>query len=605
MTANLKENIRAIKSVLAAEDILVYAFHTGDGTECAIVYTDGMVDKAILGDLAARPLSKLKASDAPVSARAEEGVEAAKQEQDEEGGKEPPQEENAAKQTSQKSSDAQTQGNRAAGQASQGESDAQSQQSESPTAQTKEPQNGNREEANAAKGKTSDQESAPSAGGTSKNAQSGEKKAGLTLEEVKQAILFPELKEETELANVFQEVLDGNSLLIVDGLETGLIVGAKMLPARAVMEPPTDIAVKGPREGFIEDIKTNMALLRKRLKTPGLKFELTKVGKRSATNIAVCYLDGISDEKVKEEIVRRIEEIDIDCIPDSSYIADFIAPRKHSLFRQIGTTEKPDIFAAKLAEGRVGILVDGSPIALTAPFILAEDFQSSEDYFVSPFMATIFRAIRFAAVLIALLLPAFYVTSQLFKMQLIPLGLTLTIASSIQGLPLSPSLEMFLVLLVLEVLKEASVRMPKYVGMALSIVGALVLGEAAVSAGFVSTPAIIIVAFSGICLYTVPNFVETGSVLRWLFLIVGGSIGPFGIVLLVAFLIYYLISADAFGMPLLAPFSPLVPHDLKDSLVKYNMQSLKERPNLFRSPNKTRLKTTSRAKNADDEKGEN
>ena len=138
MTANLKENIRAIKSVLAAEDILVYAFHTGDGTECAIVYTDGMVDKAILGDLAARPLSKLKASDAPVSARAEEGVEAAKQEQDEEGGKEPPQEENAAKQTSQKSSDAQTQGNRAAGQASQGESDAQSQKSESPTAQTKE-----------------------------------------------------------------------------------------------------------------------------------------------------------------------------------------------------------------------------------------------------------------------------------------------------------------------------------------------------------------------------------------------------------------------------------------------------------------------------------
>lgn len=587
LTANLKENIRAIKSVLAAEDILVYAFHTGDGTECAIVYTDGMVDKAILGDLAARPLSKLKASDAPVSARAEEGVEAAKQEQDEEGVKEPPQEENAAKQTSQKSSD------------------AQSQKSESPTAQTKEPKNGNREEANAAKGKTSDQESAPSAGGTSKNAQSGEKKTGLTLEEVKQAILFPELKEETELANVFQEVLDGNSLLIVDGLETGLIVGAKMLPARAVMEPPTDIAVKGPREGFIEDIKTNMALLRKRLKTPGLQFELTKVGKRSATNIAVCYLDGISDEKVKEEIVRRIEEIDIDCIPDSSYIADFIAPRKHSLFRQIGTTEKPDIFAAKLAEGRVGILVDGSPIALTAPFILAEDFQSSEDYFVSPFMATIFRAIRFAAVLIALLLPAFYVTSQLFKMQLIPLGLTLTIASSIQGLPLSPSLEMFLVLLVLEVLKEASVRMPKYVGMALSIVGALVLGEAAVSAGFVSTPAIIIVAFSGICLYTVPNFVETSSVLRWLFLIVGGSIGPFGIVLLVAFLIYYLISADAFGMPLLAPFSPLVPHDLKDSLVKYNMQSLKERPNLFRSPNKTRLKTTSRAKNADDEKGEN
>jgi len=211
-----------------------------------------------------------------------------------------------------------------------------------------------------------------------------------------------------------------------------------------------------------------MVLLRKRLKTSELKFELQKAGRRSQTNIAVCYLDGIVDKKVAEEVIDRIKEIDIDCIPDSSYVAAFIAPRKHSIFREIGTTEKPDILAAKLAEGRVGILVDGSPIALTAPFILTEDFQSSEDYFVSPFMATIFRAIRFVAVIIALLLPAFYVTAQLFKMQLIPLGLMLNIASSVQGLPLSPSLEMFLVLLVLEVLKEASVRMPKYVGMALS-----------------------------------------------------------------------------------------------------------------------------------------
>lgn len=498
LTKKIKENIQAIKDVLTAEDILVYEFHTGDGTPCAIVYADGMTDKALLGDLAARPLANF-------------------------------------------------------------------------------------------------------------NRQNDEENQKLTLDAIKQTVLFPELKEETKLENIFKEILDGNSLLLADGIETGLIVGAKLLPARTVTEPPTDIAVKGPREGFIEDIKTNMALVRKRLKTPELKFELSKAGRRSQTNIAVCYLEGISDEKVKNEVTERLKEIDIDCIPDSSYVADFLAPRKHSLFRQTGTTEKPDIFAAKIAEGRVGILVEGSPIALTVPYILAEDFQSSEDYFVSPFMATIFRAIRFFAVIIALLLPAFYVTSQLFKMQLIPLGLMLTIASSIQGLPLSPSLEMFLVLLVLEVLKEASVRMPKYVGMALSIVGALVLGEAAVSAGFVSTPAIIIVAFSGICLYTVPNFTETGSILRWLFLIVAGSIGPFGIVLLIAFLIYYVVSSDAFGMPLLAPFSPLVPHDLRDSLVKYNMQSLKRRPSLFRSPNRTRLKPAEKNENADDEneEGEN
>ena len=388
-------------------------------------------------------------------------------------------------------------------------------------------------------------------------------------------------------------------LLLADGIAEGFVVGAKKPPVRAVAEPPTGVAVKGPREGFIEDVKTNMSLVRKRLKSPALRFEMLKAGRRSETNIAVCWLEGIADAEVREEVSRKIGAIDIDYIPDSSYIADFLSPEKHSVFRRVGTTEKPDVFAAKLAEGRVGILVDGSPIALTAPFLFLEDLQSAEDYYVSPFMASVFRAIRFFAALVSLLLPAFYVCSQLFKTQLLPLGLTLTIASGIQGLPLSPSMEMFLLLLVLEVLKEASIRMPRYVGMSLSVVGALVLGEAAVSAGFVSTPAIIIVAFSGICLYTVPDFVEAGSILRWLYLLVAGSLGPFGIVLLSAFLLYYLLSAEAFGTPLLAPFSPLVPHDLKDSVVKYGIQSLTERPRIFRPKNRVRLS----AKNPCGEKG--
>jgi spore germination protein KA len=301
-------------------------------------------------------------------------------------------------------------------------------------------------------------------------------------------------------------------------------------------------------------------------------------------------LEGVVNEDIKARVVENLQRVKIDFTPDSSYISAFLAPRKHSIFHSVGKTEKPDIFAAKLCEGRVGILVDGSPIALTLPFLLAEDLQSSEDYFISPFMATIFRFLRFFALFVALLLPAFYVSAQIFKIQLLPLGLTLTIASSIRELPLSPSLEMFVVLFLLEVLKEASIRMPKYVGMSLSVVGALVLGETAVSAGFLSTPAIIIVAFSGICLYTVPNFVETGSILRWIFLIAAGSIGPFGIVLLIAFLLCYLLSADAFGAPLLAPFSPLVPRDLRDTVVKYDLFSLKTRPKVLDSDNKTRLR---------------
>ena len=402
---------------------------------------------------------------------------------------------------------------------------------------------------------------------------------------------FPELKNVETIHDAVKEILDGNSLLLVDKIPIGFIVGAKLLPVRAIMEPPTDVAVKGPREGFIEDIKTNMALVRKRLKSPDLRLETVRVGRRSDTAVCICYLEGISSESVKEQIKKKLSELDIDSLPDSSYISAFLSPRKHSIFRSVGTTEKPDIFTAKIAEGRVGVLVDGSPIALTLPFLAVEDFQTAEDYFVSPFSATIFRLLRVLSLFVSILLPAFYISAQLFKAQLLPLGLTLTIASGTRELPLSPSMEMFVVLLLLEILKEASIRMPKYVGMSLSVVGALVLGETAVSAGILSTPAIIVVAFSGICLYTVPNFVETGSVLRWLFLLVGGGLGPFGIVLLSTFVLFYMLSADSYGAPYLAPFSPLIRKDIRDSVVKYDMESLSTRPKFLKSKNKTRLKT--------------
>ena len=497
LSNSLQNNLTQLKNILPSEDILTYTFQMQDGTDCAVIYADGVVNKQLLGDLVARPLSKLSFSKKD--------------------------------------------------------------------------------------------------GGVVENKQLSEQEK---LRLIQRETLFPELKTATDYPSACQEILDGNSLLLIDGISQGVIVGAKFPPNRAVVEPPTGIAVKGPREGFIEDIKTNMALVRKRLKTPDLRFETVRVGKRSDTAVSVCYLDGICDKKVKDDALEKIKALQIDFVADSSYIASMISPHKRSIFQTLGTTEKPDVFSAKLCEGRVGILVDGSPIALTLPFLLTETLQSSEDYFVSPFSATSFRLLRCIALFIAIFLPALYVCAQLFKLQLLPLGLTLTIASGARDLPLSPSMETFVVLLLLETLKEASIRMPKYVGMSLSVVGALVLGETAVSAGFLSTPAIIIVAFSGICLYTVPNFVETGSLLRWLFLLVAGCVGPFGIVLLFAFVLYYLITADAFGTPLLAPFSPLITHDLRDAVVKYNRQSLKTRPSFLRSKNRTRYKEHGKTKGA-------
>ena len=525
ITTNLQDNLSLLKELLPAEDILTHAFQTKDGTECAIVYADGMVNKQLLGELVAYPLTKLTLSFQEKAIHRENAKNDGSMYEDKENGD---------------------------------------------TMYAP-----NKKEAGRYEGKENEQ---------------GRYELKELEDKVESSLLFPELKRENEMRNLVAEILDGNSVLLVDGLNVAFVVGAKALPVRAVTEPPTDVAIKGPREGFIEDVKTNMSLVRKRLKTTALRFELQKVGRRSDTNVAICYLDGICKEEIKEQILEKLKEIDIDCIVDSSYLATLLAPRRHSIFKQVGTTEKPDIFCAKLAEGRVGLLVDGSPIALTLPFILSEDLQTSEDYFISPFMATIFRSIRFFALAVALLLPAFYVTAQLFKLQLLPLGLTLTIAGSVQGLPLSPSMEIFVVVLLLEILKEASTRMPKYVGMALSVVGALVLGETAVSAGILSTTAIIVVAISGICLYTVPNFTETGSILRWIFLIVAGSEGGFGIVVLSTFLLYYLVSADGFGAPLLSPFSPFCANDLKDSILKYGFDGLKNRPKFLDSNNKTRFK---------------
>ena len=398
------------------------------------------------------------------------------------------------------------------------------------------------------------------------------------------------MRTERVLGKLAAEVLAGNPVLLWDGMDEGLIAGTKKVPARAVSEPPTDVAIKGPREGFVEDVKLNTALVRKRLKTGELKIEFLTVGRRSQTAVAVCWLEGTSVQSAVDGVKEKLSAIDIDNVPDSSYLARFLSDRPYSLVKQVGTTEKPDIFCAKIAEGRVGVIADGSPIALTLPYMLVEDFQSSEDYFVPAARATFTRFLRLFALLVAIYLPAFYIASQLFKLQLLPVKLLLTIAGSIQDIPLSPSLEMLLVLLVLEVLNEASIRMPKYVGMALSVVGALVLGETAVSAGFVSTPAIIIVAFSGIGLYAVPNLIEETSVLRLAMLLVAGSVGTYGILLLSGFVLIYLVSTENYGVPLAAPFAPLTRRDLRDALLKYNLASLKTRPAALGSPNRRRQK---------------
>ena len=411
----------------------------------------------------------------------------------------------------------------------------------------------------------------------------------LTPEKLAAATEVANVKTGTDTAALVSDVLSGDPAFLVDGVKGYFSCDLKKYEVRAVAEPPLQTVIKGPREGFNECIKTNLSLLRRRIKSEKLKVKNLTVGSISKTSVSVVYIEDLADETLVKNLCESISEIEIDSLPDSSYIAKLLTSHGASIFKQTNTAEKPDVVTARLTEGRIAVIVDGSPIVLTLPYLLIEDFQSPEDYYGTTTRAMLTRWVRVVAVVVSVLLPAIYVASQLFHLQFIPLNFLLTIINSIKGIPMSPSFEMFFTLIIFEILNEASIRMPKYAGMALSVVGALVLGETAVHAGIVSSPAILIMSLSAISLYTVPELVETLSVVRIVLLIFAGAAGGYGIVLAMDFIIVYLCGLENFGVPILAPMAPLVPGDLKDTLYIGYLREMEFRPNVFRPKNKRRI----------------
>lgn len=409
-----------------------------------------------------------------------------------------------------------------------------------------------------------------------------------SVKKLAKTITCANVKTVTEIKEAANEVLNGSTVILIDGKAGGFAADVKKFDVRAIAEPPTELAIRGPRNGFIESIKTNLSLVRRYLKTTALKIETTEIGKYSSTSIAIMSIDGITDPSLVKKVKEKLKSVKIDGIPDSSYVSKILYERKNSLFKQVGSTERPDVLIERMLEGRIGILVDGSPFALTLPYLLIEDFQTAEDYYISHYRANLVRALRVLAIFLSVFLPGLFVSAQLFHLQLIPLNFLLTIVNSIKGIPLSPSLEMFFLLLIFEILNETSIRMPKYVGMALAVVGALVLGETAVNAGLVSTPAVLIMAMSGISIYTVPELTETTSILRFIVLLIAGSIGGYGIVLTEAFLTCYLCASENYGVPYVAPYSPLIPNDLQDGIYMSDVTSMPLRPQALNAKNKRR-----------------
>lgn len=409
-----------------------------------------------------------------------------------------------------------------------------------------------------------------------------------TIQDVVNNVSIAETQQLTTLDSCVTEILNGNAVVLVQGSSIALKCAVTKYEQRSVVEPPTSAVIFGPREGFIENIKVNKNLIRKRLPTTQLKFKELTVGKYTKTKIALCFLKDIADKNIVEKIEQRIKQINIDGIMDSHYLISFLEEKKSSMFKQIGKTEKPDIAVAKMLEGRVAIIIDGSPIVLTLPFVILEDLQNSDDYYQRHNKISVVRVLRIISVMLSILLPGIYVAIQLYHYRVIPLKFLVSIINSTQGIPFTPFLEMLFVILLFEILFEASLRMPKYLGIAVSIVGALVLGDTAVKAGLISSPAVMIIAVTGISFYTLPEETSQLSILRMIFTLLGGTVGLLGLVVGGLVLINYLVDFNGYGAPYLAPYAPYIKSDLKDALIKKEVSGTKLRPQSIPNKNKTR-----------------
>ena len=417
-----------------------------------------------------------------------------------------------------------------------------------------------------------------------------DKNKGVLDEIINKVCIVTEVVQEDSYSTIITELMKGKCALFVNNEAKALLLAVDEFKERGISEPPTSAVLKGPRSGFVENLKTNVSCIRKILGTSKLRSDILTVGRYTNTQVAILYIEGIVDKNVVDKVKRKIAKIDIDGIIDSYYITSFLEEHTDSIFKQVGSVEKPDIASAKLLEGRVAIVIDGSPIVLTVPFLLIEDLQNSDDYYSVHSRATMLRILRLIGLFITLLLPGTYIAIVLHHYKAIPLKFLITIINTTSGLPLTPFAEILFVLILFEILYEASLRMPSYLGLALSIVGALILGDTAVKAGLISPPSVMLVAVSGMTLYTIPEQSPQLSILRLVFTLAGGFLGLFGVVALFIYFLFYLNDFDSYGAPYLAPLAPFVKNDIKDSVYKVDIVHMKTRPRSFGGKNKIRLR---------------
>lgn len=393
------------------------------------------------------------------------------------------------------------------------------------------------------------------------------------------------------LDDVMLSVLSGDTALFVDGSNVALIIDSKGWESRGIEEPQTESLIRGPKEGFTENIRTNMALIRRRIRDVNLRFKTYKIGRRAKKDVTLCYIDGIVHPQLLAEIERRVLSIDMDDAEGSGYIEQWIADSFLTPFPLIINTERPDKVSAALLQGKAALLVDGTPFQLIMPMTFASMLRSPEDYYEHWLIASLIRMLRLIAAFASTFMPALYIALVEFHHGMIPSKLAFSIAGTREGVPFPAVVEAFIMEGTLELLREAGLRLPKPIGQTIGIVGGLVIGEAAVSAGIVSPIMVIIVAVTAISSFTLPSYAFSISLrmLRFAVMLAAAVFGLYGIILAYIMINIHLVNLTSFGVPYSAPFAPFFARDWKDLIVRMPPMELDKRPQVNQPADPDRL----------------
>lgn len=415
----------------------------------------------------------------------------------------------------------------------------------------------------------------------SKKIDEGDNKENIIELIEKDILTTSDLTKVKDFKKTIENILSGDALIYIDGSKTALAVSARDWKGRNITEPVTESVIRGPREGFVENLKTNTTMIRRKIKNPKLKLENLTLGSETNTDVCICYMKGIADENILATLKERLSCIQSDAILESGYIEQFIEGSPFSPFDTIGSSERPDKVAGKILEGRIAVICDGTPFVLTVPKLFIENIQSSEDYYSRVLYGSFNRMIRFIALIVTTMLPAIYIALINFHTDVIPLKLLLSIINSHEGIPFNPFWEAVFMSLLFELLREAGIRMPKPIGQAVSIVGALVIGETVVNAGLVSQIMIIIIALTAITSFIVPAIAESLPFIR-IFLMIGANIlGFMGIIIMVVIIILHMSSLRSLGVPYLSPFAPFRKEGMKDTLIRAPLRTFVKKPQSF------------------------